>query len=64
MVKLREKIEARSTVGIQKNTLRTSIPQKISEYVKVDPGDELNWELETNKDKPRISIEIIEAEKE
>lgn len=61
MVKIRNEIEARSIVGNQGNTLRISIPQEISKYVKVNSGDVAKWVLYLNTDKPEIKIEIIEA---
>lgn len=60
MVKIRNKIEARSVVGSQGNTLRISIPQEISKYVKVNSGDIAKWVLYPT-DKPEIKIEILEA---
>ena len=62
MVKIRNKIEARSIVGNQGNTLRISIPQEISKYIKVNSGDVAKWVLYPTTEKPEIKIEILEAE--
>lgn len=62
MVEIRKKIEAKSKVGLQGTTLRTTIPQQISKYIHINAGDELKWKLDLSK-KPVIMLEIIESEK-
>lgn len=58
MVKLKKKIEARSIVGKQEKSLRTTIPREITNYIEIKAGDFINWTLKTNR-KTKIYIEVL-----
>lgn len=62
MAEYRKIVEGKTVVGQQQSSLRVTIPQEISNVIKINPGDTLKWQFDPTQKKPIITIEVEESD--
>ena len=59
MTGLRKTVEAISTVGKTRTSLRTTIPNEVRKVIEIHDKDKIKWTVTLDNENPSISVEVL-----
>jgi len=59
MTGLRKTVEAISTVGATRTSLRTTIPNEVRKVIEIHDKDKIKWTVTLDNENPLITVEVL-----
>ena len=59
MTGLRKTVEAISTVGKTRTSLRTTIPNEVRKVIEIHDKDKIKWTVTLDNENPLITVEVL-----